>query len=71
MLVNLVAPLISKILSLLQATTLRERYYTLEQRVEILATAIEDIERINANSANPNALIAGIVKNVQEIDFRG
>lgn len=71
MLVNFVAPLISKILSLLQATTLRERYYTLEQRVEILATAIEDIERINANSANPNALIAGIVKNVQEIDFRG
>lgn len=53
---------LSKILSLLQATTLRERYYTLEQRVEILETALQDIERINANSANPNALIAGIVQ---------
>jgi hypothetical protein len=63
MLVDLVAPLISKILSLLQATTLRERYYTLEQRVEILETALEDIGRINADS---NKLISGIVKNTLE-----
>ena len=55
--------LLSKTLSLLQATTLRERYYTLEQRVELLETALEDIERINAHSATPNALIANICKN--------
>ena len=53
--------LIAGLISVVQASTLRHRYYTLEQRCEILEVAIEDIERINANSANPNALISGIV----------
>jgi hypothetical protein len=57
--------LISKLISLLQATTLRERYYTQQQRIEILETAIDDIERINANSSNPSALIANICSNVK------
>ena len=58
-----ISKLLTAIVSVVQASTLRDRYYRLEQRCEILATAIEDIERINANSANPNALIAGIVNN--------
>ena len=51
---------ISAIVSLIQAASLRDRYYTLEQRLELVNLAIEDIERINANSANPNPLIASI-----------
>ena len=60
MLHTVLPPLISRLLSLLQASTLRERYYTLENRVEILEVAIEDIKRINANSPRPNPLIADI-----------
>ena len=56
--------IITGLISIFQASTLRDRYYTLEQRQEILEVAIEDIERINANSANPNALIAGIIYNL-------
>ena len=63
MLHTILPPLISRLLSLLQASTLRERYYTLEQRVEVLATAIDDIERINANSEHPNTLIKNICAN--------
>lgn len=60
---TLLPQLISRILSLLQASSLRDRYYTLEQRVDILETAIDDISRINANSPHPNHLIDGICKN--------
>jgi hypothetical protein len=55
--------LISGLISVLQAAALRNRLYTALNRIEILETAMEDIERINANSANPNALISGIVVN--------
>ena len=57
---NYLPRLIAGLLSLLQATSLRDRVYSQEQQIEQLLVAIEDIERINANSANPNALIAGI-----------
>ena len=57
---NLLPRLITGLLSLLQASSLRDRVYSQEQHIERLTVAIEDIERINANSANPNALIAGI-----------
>jgi len=50
--------------SLFQATTLRDRYYTLEQRVIILETAIADIARINTNTDN-NKLIKGITDRTQ------
>jgi hypothetical protein len=53
--------LISKLLSLIQATTLRERYYLQQERITILETAIDDIDRINSNSSTPNALISNIV----------
>jgi hypothetical protein len=59
MLHNILPVLLSKVISLLQATTLRERYYLQQQRIEILETAIEDIGRINAGN---NKLIDGIVK---------
>jgi len=52
--------IIASILSLLQATTLRDRYYTALQRIELLETAIDDIGRINSQSAK-NPLIQGIV----------
>ena len=66
MLHTVIPVLLSRILSLLQASTLRERYYTLEQRVEILNIAIDDIERINSNSSNPNPLIARICAQSKE-----
>ena len=58
------ARILGGIMSLLQASDLRNRVYTHQNRIETLELALEDIERINANSANPNALIAGIVSNV-------
>lgn len=65
MLHTLVPKLLSAILSVLQSTSLRNRVYAMEDRLDILETAIEDIERINSNAANPNALISGIVANVK------
>ena len=50
--------------SLFQATSLRHRYYTLEQRVVILETAIADIARINSNGAR-DPLIMGITDRIQ------
>ena len=58
--------LLTAIISVFQASTLRDRYYTLEQRVTILEVAIEDIERINAASSKPNRLISGICSNVRK-----
>jgi len=57
--------IISGILSLLQATKLRNRVYAMEDRLDILEVAIEDIERINTNSSQPNPLISNIVDNVK------
>jgi len=51
--------IIMGMVSLFQATTLRDRYYTLEQRVELLETAIDDIARINSAGAR-DPLIKGI-----------
>ena len=65
MLHTLVPRLLSAILSVLQSTSLRNRVYAMEDCLDILETAIEDIERINSNAANPNALISGIVANVK------
>lgn len=56
---------ISAILSILQATRLRNRMYAMEDRLDILEIAIEDIERINASSDNPNELITGVCANVR------
>jgi hypothetical protein len=55
--------LISCLLSWLDAANLRNRVYEQEEQLELYRVALDDIERINANSANPNALIAGIIIN--------
>ena len=57
---------IAGLVSIFQASTLRDRYYTATNRLELVETAIEDIERINANSANPNHLISNICRNLNE-----
>jgi hypothetical protein len=57
---------IAGLVSIFQASTLRDRYYTATNRLELVETAIEDIERINANSANPNHLISNICRNLHD-----
>ena len=63
---RILARIIGAVFSIFQASTLRDRYYTLEQRHELYTVAIDDIERINANSANPNALISNICTNLRK-----
>ena len=58
--------IVSGLLSILQATKLRNRVYAMEDRLDILEVAIEDIERINSNSPHPNELIVSICANVRE-----
>ena len=62
--------IISGILSLLQATKLRNRVYAMEDRLDILEVAIEDIKRINSNASNPNPLITNVIANVEAHDER-
>ena len=62
--------IISGILSILQASKLRNRVYAMEDRLDILEVAIEDIERINTNSPTPNPLISRVIANVQAHDAR-
>lgn len=57
--------ILTGLISLFQASTLRDRYYTLEQEHELYSVALDDIERINSNSASPNALIAGIIDRIK------
>ena len=51
------------ILSWLDSSNLRDRMYRQSQRIEILETALDDIERINSHCSQPNKLIDNIVKN--------
>jgi len=61
---HLIIPrLITGLLSLLDSVNLRNRVYTLEERVNILELALADIDRINNTTASPNKLIANIVSN--------
>ena len=62
MLAQLIAPLVSAVLSVLQAITLRHRYYLQQSRIEVLETALEDCGRVNSHSSLPNPLIARIVE---------
>jgi hypothetical protein len=49
-----IAYLLSRLISITQAASLRERYYLQQQRIEILETALDDVRRINrATGANP------------------
>jgi hypothetical protein len=62
---HILARVLGALVSIFQASTLRDRYYTLEQRHELYQVAIDDIARINTNSLNPNALIANICHNLR------
>jgi hypothetical protein len=66
MLATHIPRLISAVLSILQATRLRNRVYAMEDRLDILEVAVEDIERINAASADPNPLISSVCANVRK-----
>lgn len=55
--------LITALISIFQASTLRDRYYSAQERITILETAIDDIHRINTSqvdSGERSRLIAGI-----------
>ena len=63
--------IIMAIVSVFQATTLRERYYTALNRIEILETAIDDIARISASrteQSERHKLIIGIVTRIKRED---
>ena len=66
MLATHIPRIISGVLSVIQATTLRERYFTVLNRLELVEVALEDIERINSHSKDPNPLIANICANTRK-----
>jgi hypothetical protein len=63
--------IISGLISILQASSLRERYYLQQQRIEILETALDDIVRISASrvdSSERHRLIKNICDNTLKKD---
>lgn len=58
---TILARLVSAILSWAESSSLRDRVYSQSQRIEILETALDDIERINSAGSHPNTLVQGIV----------
>lgn len=63
-----IPPLITRILSILQASSLRDRYYTVIDRIEILETALEDIARISSSRVDVSErhrLILGIIDRIK------
>lgn len=61
--------LITGLISIFQASTLRDRYYTALNRIELLETALEDIGRISASrvdSSQRHKLIKGICERVKD-----
>ena len=59
---NWITTLLFRFISILQASTLRDRYYHAQNQIEILHTALEDIQRINRASEDPNPLIERITE---------
>lgn len=57
--------LVSMLMSIAQSANLRNRVYAMEDRLDILEVALEDIERINANSTTPNPLIVNVCVTVR------
>ena len=63
--------LIAGLISVVQASSLRDRYYSALSRIETLEIAIGDIERISASrvdSSQRHKLIAGICDRVKNSD---
>ena len=67
---EILARAIGAIMSIIQAAKLRNRVYAMEDRLDILEVAIEDIERMNANSPNPNPLVTTVCANVRAHEQR-
>jgi len=63
---QLLARAVTAILSWLDAANLRNRVYQQQQQLELLTTAIEDIQRINQASRDPNPLIDRICQQTRE-----
>ena len=64
-----IVKILAGLVSIFQASTLRDRYYAAKNRVDILELAIEDIRRISASrvdSSERHKLIAGICERIQE-----
>ena len=62
----LVARAAGTILSWLESGNLRNKLYLCYNRLELLETALEDIERINSHSDQPNELIRQITQRLRE-----
>lgn len=61
--------ILAGLFSIFQASTLRDRYYLAQQRIELLETAIDDILRISASrveQSQRHRLIKGICERVQD-----
>jgi hypothetical protein len=61
--------IIARLISIFQASTLRDRYYTALNRIEILETALDDIARISASRVDQSErhkLIVGIVTRIKD-----
>ena len=64
-----ISRLIAGLVSIVQASTLRDRYYTALNRIEILETALDDVGRISASgvdSSERHRLIKGVCDRVRE-----
>jgi hypothetical protein len=62
-----IVKILAGLVSIFQASTLRDRYYSAVNRVEILETALEDIARISASrveNSERHRLIKGICDRV-------
>ena len=61
--------LITALISIFQASTLRDRYYSAQERITLLETAIDDILRISASrveQSERHKLIKGICERVRD-----
>jgi hypothetical protein len=59
---TIISRVIASVISIAQASNLRNRLYLQQQYIEKIEIALDDIERINAHSETPNPLISGIVE---------
>jgi hypothetical protein len=62
--------ILASIVSILQASSLRDRYYSALNRIEILETALEDIDRISSSRVDVSErhrLISNIIANTQAL----
>ena len=60
------------LVSLFQATSLRDRYYTALNRIELLETAMDDIARISASRVDQSErhrLIVGIITRIKDNEW--